>query len=136
LLTVEELFADAMLAEQPKTVLVVDDDPAVLNSLRFALEIEGYVVATFPGARDVLAAPLPSAACLVIDHNLPGMNGLELLAELRRLGADGPAVLVTSHPPQILRDRAAAAGLAIIEKPLLGNALIEMIRKLTNGRNP
>jgi FixJ family two-component response regulator len=120
--------------KQPKTVLVVDDDPAVLGSLRFSLEIEGYAVTTFVSADEALAAALVPADCLVIDHNLQGMNGLDLVGEIRRRGGGGAAVLVTSHPPQVLRARAAAAGVAIIEKPLLGNALIEAIRRLTEPR--
>jgi two-component system, LuxR family, response regulator FixJ len=115
-------------------LVVVDDDPAVLGSLRFSLEIEGYLVETFRTAEELLAAPLPPVDCLVIDHNLPGMNGLDLLGEIRRRGLSTAAVLVTSHPPQILRHRAATAGVAIIEKPLLGNALIDALRNLTVTR--
>jgi FixJ family two-component response regulator len=112
-------------------VLVVDDDPAVLGSLKFSLEIEGYQVTTFANAVEVLDAGMPPVACLVIDHNLPGMNGLDLLDELRRRGAGMAAVLITSHPPFALRERAAAAGVTIIEKPLLGNSLIDAIRTVT-----
>jgi FixJ family two-component response regulator len=117
------------------TVLIVDDDPAVLGSLKFSLEIEGYSVDVFTGPDEFLVAAPPSEACLLIDQNLPGMTGLDLLDEVRRRGANPAAVLITSHPsPAILR-RAAAAGVPIVEKPFLGNALIETIRSVMERKH-
>jgi len=40
-----------------------------------------------------------------------------------------PAILITTNPPSIVRERAAAAGLAVVEKPLLGNSLSEAIHE-------
>jgi FixJ family two-component response regulator len=111
-----------------RTVLIVDDDPAVRNSLRFSLEIDGYRVRLFSSDSDVLALEeLPSSACVIVDYNLPGANGLDLLAAMRARGCTSPAILITSYPPIGVRRRAAAAGVAIVEKPLLGDALIEAI---------
>ena len=116
-----------------KMVLIVDDDPAVLNSLKFSLDIEGYEVAAFTNPRDFLLAAPPADACLVIDQNLPGMSGLDVVGELRRRGVDMAAVLITSYPPPLLRERAAAAAVPIVEKPLLGNTLVETIRAMMDG---
>jgi FixJ family two-component response regulator len=111
-----------------RAVVVIDDDRAVLNSLKFALEIEGFAVRTYRSGEEFLAgASLPQSACLVLDYHLPGANGIAVVDELRRRRINVPAILITSNPPSALRQRAAAAGLALVEKPLLGNTLSEAI---------
>ncbi|MDI4664468.1 response regulator [Xanthobacter autotrophicus] len=108
-------------------VHVVDDDPAVCSSLKFALEVDGFSVRTYARSEDVLAADL-SGGCMIVDYNLPGLNGLDLLRELDRRQVHLPAFLITSNPAQHVRHRATAQGVAIIEKPLLGNQLSEAVR--------
>jgi len=118
------------VAVRDPVIFVVDDDVAVRSSLKFSLEIEGFSVKAYPEAANLLAeADLPSAGCLVLDYNLPGMNGLALLKRLRERGISMPALLITTHPSLALRERAAAAGIRIIEKPLLNNALLEGLRE-------
>lgn len=110
-------------------VIVVDDDAAVRGSLKFALEIEGFVVRTYPKGDDLLGdLRLVDCACFIIDQKLPGMNGLDVVAELRKERIAAPVILITSHPTNIVQERAARAGVPIVEKPLLGNALIDRIR--------
>jgi len=117
------------LGRQDQLVVIIDDDPAVRNSLKFSLEIEGYAVSLYPdGAVALDAADVPLCACLVIDQNMPGMTGLEVVVELRERRILVPVILITSHPNASLRERALRAGVSIVEKPLLGNALIENIR--------
>jgi len=117
-------------ATDERAVLVVDDDSAVLNSLRFSLGIEGFDVRVFQSDQDLLTAnALPERACLVVDYNLPHGNGLDLVAALRARGQHFPAILITSDPSTNVRRRAAAAGVVIIEKPLLTDALIESINR-------
>ncbi len=124
-------LGDAMgqkLADKP-LVVVVDDDPAVCNSLKFSLELEGFTVRTFYGGAELLAVTdLPRQGCLVIDYSMPEMNGLELLAQLRRRNIRMPAILVTTHPSNLVRHGAHVAGAPLVEKPFLGNALVETIR--------
>lgn len=110
-------------------IMVVDDDPAVCGSLKFALEIEGFYVRTYADGAELLDdADLGDCACFIIDQKLPGMNGLELIAIMRRRQVDAPAILITSHPAIMLRERAARAGIPIVEKPLLGNTLLERVQ--------
>ena len=110
------------------TVLVVDDDPAVRGSLQFCLEVQGYRVKTYSCGADILDdVDLPVSGCLVIDYRLPDINGLDVLAQLRHRNITLPAILVTTHPNQLVRARAKAAEVRIIEKPLLNEALFEGI---------
>jgi two-component system, LuxR family, response regulator FixJ len=123
-----------MMSQQAPTlpsplIVVVDDDAAVRGSLKFALEIEGFVVRTYPKGADLLGdLRLADCACFIIDQKLPGMNGLEVVAELRKEHIAAPVILITSHPNYVVQQRAAQAGVPIVEKPLLGNALIDRVR--------
>lgn len=115
-------------------VIIVDDDPAVLNSLQFALEIEGFSVHVYATGDELLGAQMPEDGCLVLDFNMPGLNGLQLLEKLRARGHVLPAILITSNPTAETRKRAATAGVVIIEKPLLGNTLSDAIRDALQRR--
>jgi two-component system, LuxR family, response regulator FixJ len=111
-------------------VAIVDDDPAVCSSLKFSLELEGFVVRTYHSATEVLCADyLDCHHCFVIDQRMPGMTGMELIDVLRRQNISTPAILIISAPNKALSSRAAMAAIPIVEKPLLGNALIERIRE-------
>jgi len=120
-------LSSAAAADRP-VILVVDDDEAVLSSLKFALEVEGFRVLVFTSAEDLLRlAPLPASSCLVTDQRLPGKTGLELIGQLRARDFGFPAILITTQPTSALRRQAAAAKVDIVEKPLLGNALADAI---------
>jgi len=110
-------------------VLVVDDDQAVRNSLKFSLEIEGFAVRTYRGPQELLIDPdLPEHGCLILDYKLPGMTGLQLLWKLRDRKVMLPALLITTHPSAAVYNEASRAGVLVIEKPLLGEALVDGIR--------
>jgi FixJ family two-component response regulator len=111
------------------TVLLVEDDEAVVHALRFRLELEGWAVQSYPSAEAILAvADLPPRSCLVLDQILTGMSGLDLLSNLRARAVSVPAIIITSHPSRALRARVAASGATLIEKPLLGDGLTRAIR--------
>ena len=114
---------------RPPVVVIVDDDPAVCSSLKFSLELEGFAVRAYGSAAELLqAGSLNDCDCFVIDQRMPGMTGMELITNLRREKMQTPAILLISHPNPALSARAAAANVPIIEKPLLGNALVDRIR--------
>jgi two-component system, LuxR family, response regulator FixJ len=111
------------------TVLVVEDDPAVRNSLKFMLNIEGFHVRTFGDGSRVLAEHVfPKQTCLIVDQVLPGMTGLDVVEALRKRVGWLPAILVTTHLSDVLRKQADGLGVTIIQKPLLGDVLLRAIR--------
>ncbi len=118
-------------AETRPCIFLVEDDAALLDALSFALETEGYATRSFPDQESVLAAPdLDQAACFIIDFLLTPLDGLDLLAELRRRGAVAPAILITTEPDDRCRRRAKRMGTPIVEKPLMTDALSRKIRSL------
>ncbi|MDR3420623.1 MAG: response regulator [Xanthobacteraceae bacterium] len=115
---------------RPPLVAIVDDDQAVCGSLKFVLELEGFVVRAFGSAAELLAAgEVGGYDCLVVDQAMPGLNGMELIANLRSKKVTTPAILLVSDLNAALSTRAAAANIPVIEKPLFGNALIDGIRR-------
>lgn len=93
-------------------------DPAVLASLQFALSIEGFELTA--------AGDDNPAAALVIDQGYRG-DGLAALGAIRRRGCTAPAIVLATNPTASFRARAAGAGVALIEKPLLGDELSSAI---------
>ena len=118
------------VATNRPTVVIVDDDSAVCGSLKFSLELEGFAVRIYSDAAEALrASNLDACDCFVIDQRMPKMTGLELIDALRRRHISTPAILIISHPNDTVSVRAANAGIPIVEKPLLTNALVERIRE-------
>lgn len=110
-------------------VVIVDDDPAVRAALAVTAELDGYNVATCGSAEDLLDMALPqNRTCLVIDERMPGLSGLRALDQLRRRGCLLPVVLITSNPTRGFLAQAEQARVEVLEKPLLGDGLINWIR--------
>lgn len=117
-------------SEHEQTVVIVEDDRALLNALSFAFEVEGLRVIGCACAEELLATPaLPLHGCLVLDYRLPGMDGLRLLDQLRGRGCDLPALIITTATPALV-NLLEGSGTALVEKPLLSGELLEQVRAL------
>ena len=118
------------------TVFVVDDDAAVLGSLRFLLETDGFAVRTFRSGTALLnAGGAPGADCYVIDYKMPDINGIELAGRLRQSDEGTPVILITGYPDENISTRAAAAGVKdVVLKPLLDENLVKRIRRAIQDR--
>jgi two-component system response regulator FixJ len=103
-----------------RIVHVVDDDAAVRRALVRLLRSEGLEAVTYETAQAVLnAAPSLSSGCILLDLQMPGMDGLELLARLGELGIELPVIVVTGHGDVPTAVRAMKAGAVdFIEKPI------------------
>ena len=113
-----------------QVILVVDDDEGVRRGLRDLMESEGFAVCAFSNGHDLLnEASLPAIGCLVVDYQMPEMNGLELVSALRGRGVSIPAILITGNPTEYVRARAAAIAVLVVEKPWLGSYLLDCVRE-------
>ena len=100
-------------------VYVVDDDPAVRDSLSLLLSLKGYNTSCFASAEDFLASIRPDAAgCVMADVRMPGMSGLEMQHELLRRGVEMPVVIITAHGTVgAAREAFKAQAVDFLEKP-------------------
>jgi two-component system CheB/CheR fusion protein len=119
-------------------IFVVDDDRAVREAIRDALEYDGRSVQTYSTCEAFIEAYRPGReACLLIDAYLPGMNGLELLRWLGHAGHRLPAIMITGDSDVPMAVQAMKAGAwDFIEKPIGHRELLESIENaLGQSRN-
>ena len=118
-----------MMSADP-TVFVVDDDPAMRQSLRWLLQSVGLAVETYPTAEAFLAtADGGRPGCLVLDVRMPGMSGLHLQEELKAKGLMLPIIVVTGYAEVPTAVRALKSGaIDFIEKPFSDQVLVESVR--------
>jgi two-component system response regulator FixJ len=114
-----------------RRICVVEDDEAVRASTRVLLEARGFLVCDFADAESFLAATDGSDAdCIVLDHSLTGMSGLDLIALLRSRGVWTPVVMVSGNGKPLLA-RAAREGVhAVLRKPLAADALLNWLDQI------
>jgi len=109
-------------------IAIIDDDAAVLDSLRFLLEVSGHRVATFGSATEFLQSDGVAAPCLIVDQHMPNMTGLELIARLAATPGERTIMLITGSASAAIRERAAALGVAkVLEKPPAENELLDFV---------
>jgi two-component system nitrogen regulation response regulator NtrX len=118
-------------------ILIVDDEPAIQKALRDVLEDEGYrvgAVGNGPEALKVIADEAPDLVFL--DIWMPRMDGLETLAELKRLRPEATVVMISGHGTIETAVKATRLGAwDFIEKPLsLEKTLVTVSRALEHGR--
>ena len=120
------------------TVFVVDDDPAMRDSLRWLLQSEGLAVQTYVSAKEFLDAYDPGTpGCLVLDVCLPGMNGLALQGELKARRIPLPTIIITGYGDARTAERALKAGaLDFIEKPFDDQLLLDRVRHAIGADRP
>jgi FixJ family two-component response regulator len=100
------------------TVAIIDDDPGVLDSLKFLLEVSGYPVAVYATAAEFLQGDQTRPSCVILDHHMPGMSGLQLAAKLRTEGSNLPILLITAMPSPEIAAEAQRLGIEkVLEKP-------------------
>jgi CheY-like chemotaxis protein len=118
-----------MTASAPPTILVVDDDPDTCRNLADILGDLGYRVDTAPDGPSALEkvrrAPYEIA---LLDFKMPGMNGLELYREIKRLRPETVAIIVSAYTDPSTRDAAIGAGVwQVMPKPVDFPALLGLV---------
>lgn len=118
------------MAKQARyTVYIVDDDAAVRDSLLELLEIEGFAPQAYASCEEFLDHFHPAGdACLLLDVQMPGMDGIELFETLGRRQHHLPVIVMSGNEDAITRTRALRAGAAdFLDKPLNVNQLIKSL---------
>ena len=120
----------APMAVATPIVLVVDDDISVRESLELLIRSEGWQPKLFASAQEFLSHPrvlVPS--CLVLDVNLPGLNGLELQKRMALERTDMPIIFITGYGDVPITVRAMKAGaVEFLTKPFSDDVLLNAIR--------
>ena len=113
------------------TVFIVDDDPAMRDSLGFLIGSVGRHVETYASAEEFLAAyDNERPGCVVLDVRMPGLSGLELMEKMNEDRFAPPVVLITGHGDIPMAVRALKAGaFDFIEKPFSDQVLLERIQQ-------
>jgi FixJ family two-component response regulator len=111
-------------------VAIVDDEESVRKALQRLLGAAGLNVNSYASAEDFLKSEqLDATGCLVADIRMPGMSGLDLLAELNRKHIPIPTILITAHGDENLRMQAMRAGaVKFLPKPVDGATLVASVQ--------
>lgn len=117
------------------TVLLVDDEPALLRYLTEILEAAGFRVLTASDAQQalrLLADGVTGPACVVSDFTMPGENGVWLAERIQERHPEIPVVICSGYTPDVLEDVAAVA--AFLQKPYVPRELIRVIRRVLQAQ--
>ncbi len=112
-------------------VHIVDDDPAILDSLSLLLKSAGLTPRVYASAEDFLSTYKQSlSGCLLLDIRMPGMNGLDLQEELVSRCINIPVIIMTGDGDVPTAVRAMKAGsMDFIEKPFDHQCLLDLVKK-------
>ena len=111
-------------------ISVVDDDESIRRTTTFLIESLGFRAAAFESAESFLkSGQLHITSCLILDVQMPGMNGLQLQSELAAAGYGIPIIFITSYDDKESRGRAMRAGaVAFLGKPFSDEQLLQTVR--------
>jgi two-component system CheB/CheR fusion protein len=115
-----------------RTVYIIEDDAAVTSAMRMIFEANGFRVETFGDCEDFFYAPrIEANSCLLVDANLPGMRGLEMLQKLASAHSQLPAILMTGEGDVKMAVQAMKAGaFDFMEKPVNESDLLKFVKRI------
>lgn len=111
-------------------VWLLDDDEAVRESLAMLLECEGFRVRPFESGTALLRAlPARSGGCILLDMDMPDMDGLAVMAALRQRGIQIPIIVFTGRGDGMLETKVIRAGArCLLHKPVPEDELFSHLR--------
>jgi FixJ family two-component response regulator len=133
------------MSESKPLIAIVDDDQSVCRALKRLVRSLGMNAETFASGQEFLdlleAMPSFHVDCVVVDVQMPGLNGLEVQERLARSGNPLPVIFITAHDEIGVRQKALAGGaVAFLRKPfndeLFIKTLREAFKRITNGKTP
>ena len=119
-------------------ILIVDDEPNVRLNYRMALETEGYLVTeASSGANALEELETATFDLAILDMRMPGMDGLELLAEMRKRGHATPSIIITAYGDVPHAVKAMKLGaIDFLQKPLTPETLRQIVTDLLRRHAP
>jgi FixJ family two-component response regulator len=114
-------------------IFIIDDDVSLAKALARLLKSTGFSrVSTFPSAEEFIQkASMNGNSIIILDLQLPGMSGIDLMENLRKSGHDTPIILISAHEEELARARGMDhVGAAFLHKPFEENELISVISAL------
>jgi FixJ family two-component response regulator len=119
------------IKEQPPTVIVIDDDVGIQESLASLCRSVGFRVQLFGSVAEFLGSGRPEGpTCLVLDVRLPGQSGLELQRELSAANTQMPIIFITGHGDIPMSVQAMKGGaIEFLTKPFRDQDLLEAIQQ-------
>jgi FixJ family two-component response regulator len=117
------------------SVVVVEDDPSMSQAMARMLRVSGLIPVMFSSAEELLESDEHEGAmCLIIDVQLPGLNGFALRDRLHAAGDMPPVIFITAFDDADTRALAERPGtVAFLSKPFSGQALIQALRRIKSG---
>lgn len=116
------------------TAAILVDDLALAQALHFMLTSEGFEAQVCRDGAEVLVLNLPiEKVCLIVDERVQGGSGVAALSALRADGVEAPAILIATAPDAAFHQAARDAHAEVVEKPLVGDALLAAVRALTQA---
>ena len=111
-------------------ISVVDDDESIRRTTTLLIESFGFQALAFESAEAFLRSRhLHDTSCLIVDVQMPGMDGLQLQSQLAASGYGFPIIFITAYESQDSRQRAMQAGAAaFLGKPFGDEQLLQIIR--------
>jgi FixJ family two-component response regulator len=111
-------------------ISVVDDDESIRRTTTLLIESFGFRAAAFESAEGFLkSGQLHDTSCLIVDVQMPGMNGLQLQSHLAAAGCGIPIIFITAYDDKESHGRAMQAGaVAFLGKPFSDEQLLQTIR--------
>lgn len=118
-------------------IAIVDDDESVCRAMKRLVRSLGMAADAFTSGREFIdrveTTPSFQPDCVVLDVQMPGMNGLEVQERLASSGNPLPVIFITAHDETEVRDRALAAGaVAFLRKPFNDDLFIKTLRIALN----
>ena len=123
-----------MSAAMDAAIAIVDDDDSLRISLLRLFRSVGYSVEGFATATELLRSlSLGRPDCVVLDLQLPGMTGVELLRRFSAVADPPPVIVITGNEEERLREQCMALGSKrYFRKPLDSDALLEAVREVVD----
>lgn len=112
-----------------KTIYIVDDEESVIAALQNLLSSEGYQVSTFLSPSDFLSqTDYSTPSCLIVDLNMPGLDGFDVSLHLTERGYAIPTIFLTGYGTIPITVRAMKAGaFEFLTKPVMPDELLRVV---------